>query len=199
MALGEAILICLTEQPMSGYELAKAFDVSIGFFWRADHQQIYRELAKLRERGWVSSREVIQSGKPNKLVYSLTEAGRGHIRHWSRQPTKPTYAKDDLLVRVYALEAIDFAALRADLMARMESHRDKLARFEHILAKHFSGRDLTDREKGRLLGLRMGMRYERGWAEWCEEALELLPQELGSGEVVPLGRDDDRRNAGRQR
>ena len=51
MALGDAILACLTERPMTGYELAKTFDTSIGFFWKADHQQIYRELSKLRERG----------------------------------------------------------------------------------------------------------------------------------------------------
>ena len=50
MALGDAILACLTERPMTGYELAKTFDSSIGFFWKADHQQIYRELNKLRDR-----------------------------------------------------------------------------------------------------------------------------------------------------
>ena len=33
MALGDAILACLTECPMTGYELAKTFDSSIGFFW----------------------------------------------------------------------------------------------------------------------------------------------------------------------
>jgi len=48
MALGEAILVCLTERPMSGYDLAKNFDASIGFFWKSSHQQIYRELGKLR-------------------------------------------------------------------------------------------------------------------------------------------------------
>jgi hypothetical protein len=26
-------------------------------------------------------------------------------------------------------------------------------------------------ELGRLLGLRLGLRYERNWVEWCEEAL----------------------------
>ena len=46
MALGDAILACLTEHPMTGYELAKTFDASIGFFWKADHQQIYRELSR---------------------------------------------------------------------------------------------------------------------------------------------------------
>ena len=65
MALGDAILACLTERPMTGYELAKTFDSSIGFFWKADHQQIYRELSKLRDRGYIQGREVVQSGKPN--------------------------------------------------------------------------------------------------------------------------------------
>ena len=76
MALGDAILACLTERPMTGYELAKTFDNSIGFFWKADHQQIYRELTKLRDRGHIQGREVVQSGKPNKLVYTLTPEGR---------------------------------------------------------------------------------------------------------------------------
>ena len=48
MALADAILVCLTERPMTGYELAKTFDSSMGFFWRASHQQIYRELQQLR-------------------------------------------------------------------------------------------------------------------------------------------------------
>ena len=80
MALGDAILACLTERPMTGYELAKTFDASIGFFWKADHQQIYRELSKLRDRGHVQAREVVQSGKPNKLVYTLTPEGRAAFR-----------------------------------------------------------------------------------------------------------------------
>src|SRR5215470_1172874 len=76
VALGDAILVCLTERPMTGYELAKTFDSSIGFFWKADHQQIYRELTRLRDKGHVQAREVVQSGKPNKLVYTLTVEGR---------------------------------------------------------------------------------------------------------------------------
>src|SRR5467141_3482152 len=61
---------------MTGYELAKTFDTSIGFFWKTDHQQIYRELSRLRDRGYIQGREVVQSGKPNKLVYTLTDDGR---------------------------------------------------------------------------------------------------------------------------
>jgi len=107
VALGDAILACLTERPMTGYELAKTFDASIGFFWKADHQQIYRELTKLRDRGHIQGREVVQSGKPNKLVYTLTPEGRAALKHWAARPSRPASIKDDLLVRLYALDSVD--------------------------------------------------------------------------------------------
>ena len=174
MALGDAILACLTERPMTGYELAKTFDASIGFFWKADHQQIYRELTRLRDRGHIQGREVVQSGKPNKLVYTLTPEGRTALRHWGARPSSPASIKDDLLVRLYALDSVDIEPLRADLMARLEHHRDRCSRYERILNKRFPQGTALRADVGKLLGLRMGVRYERAVVEWCEEALDAL-------------------------
>ena len=180
MALGEAILTCLVEQPMSGYDLARSFQTSIGFFWKADHQQIYRELAKLRERGWIEGREVIQSGIPNKFVYTILPAGRAALRAWSARSAEPPTSKDDLLVRLYALGDVDLEAVRIQITQRLEFHQGRLARYETILAKSFTGRELTPRELGRLLGLKFGLRRERATLDWCQEALELLPREPGA-------------------
>ena len=180
MALGEAILTCLVEQPMSGYDLARCFQSSIGFFWKADHQQIYRELAKLRERGWIEGREVIQSGVPNKFVYTILPVGRAALRAWSAQPAEPPSSKDDLLVRLYALGDVDLEAVRIQITQRLEFHQGRLARYDTILTKGFTGRELTPRELGRLLGLKFGLRRERSILEWCQEALELLPRDLGA-------------------
>ena len=113
MALAEAILICLTERPMSGYDLAKNFDASIGFFWRASHQQIYRELSKLREKGYVKSEEVKQTGKPNRIVHTITPSGRNSIQTWSRKPNRFPSIKDDLYVKFYSIEDMDMDALKA--------------------------------------------------------------------------------------
>jgi DNA-binding PadR family transcriptional regulator len=187
VALGDAILACLTEQPMTGYELAKTFDTSIGFFWKADHQQIYRELSKLRDRGHVQAREVVQTGKPNKLVYTLTPAGRAALRHWAARPSRPPSIKDDLLVRMFALDGIDIAALRDDIMARLEHHRDRQARFERILTKRFPDGTAAPADLGKLLNLRLGVRHERAVVEWCEEALEALSDNAGSGVVTDIG------------
>jgi DNA-binding PadR family transcriptional regulator len=179
VALGDAILACLTERPMTGYELAKTFDASIGFFWKADHQQIYRELSKLRDRGHVQGREVVQSGKPNKLVYTLTPEGRAAL-------SSPPSIKDDLLVRLYALDSVDIEPLRNDLMARLEHHRDRFARYERILNKRFPQGTSSPADTGKLLGLRIGLRHERAVAEWCEEAIDALSAISNRTNVLPL-------------
>ena len=35
MALSHAIMTALLEEDLSGYDLAKKFDMSLGFFWQA--------------------------------------------------------------------------------------------------------------------------------------------------------------------
>lgn len=186
MALGDAILACLTERPMTGYELAKTFDSSMGFFWKADHQQIYRELSKLRDRGHVQAREVVQSGKPNKLVYTLTPEGRAALRHWAARPSVPASIKDDLLVRLYALDSIDIEPLRADLMARMEQHRDRYERYQRLLHKRFPQGGASPADMGKLMSLKLGLCHERMVAAWCEEAIGALSARAHEPNVVPL-------------
>jgi DNA-binding PadR family transcriptional regulator len=187
MALGDAILVCLTERPMTGYELAKTFDSSIGFFWKADHQQIYRELTRLRERGHVQAREIVQTGKPNKLVYTLTAEGKAALRHWAARPSSPPSIKDDMLVRLCALEAIDIDPMRADLMARLEHHRDRLARYERVLMKRFPDGAQSLDDTGKLLALHLGLRHEQAVVEWCEEALQTLQPAASGNNVTMIG------------
>ena len=157
MALAEAILVCLTERPMSGYDLAKNFDASIGFFWRASHQQIYRELGKLREKGFVESQEIAQDGKPNRIVHTITPGGRGALRQWSTKPARMPSVKDDLLVKFYALEDVDIAALKDQLTIRIEQHQTKLTKFVRIKERYYDGKDLSLNQQGKLIALEMGI------------------------------------------
>lgn len=45
-------MVSLSERPGTGYEISRQFDRSIGHFWSATHQQIYRTLRKLHADGW---------------------------------------------------------------------------------------------------------------------------------------------------
>jgi Virulence activator alpha C-term len=87
---------------------------------------------------------------------------------------------------MFALEAVDIDSLRADIMARLEHHRDRQARYERILAKRFPDGTAPHADLGKLLNLRLGVRHERAVVEWCEEALEVLPSGAAGTNVTPI-------------
>ena len=158
---------------MSGYDLAKFFDTSIGFFWSATHPQIYRQLKKLQEEGLVTSVEEVQTGKPNRFVYSITDAGKAALKAWSREPVSQPLIKDDLLVRLQAIDHIDRDALREQIAARLDAHREQLGQYHHIRDVRFAGQVL-DQDLGKLMALELGIQYEEGWIRWCENVLARL-------------------------
>lgn len=171
MALAEAILVCLTERSMSGYDLAKNFDASIGFFWRASHQQIYRELGRLREKGFVISEEVSQKGKPNRIIHTITPTGQKALRAWSKKPVKHPSIKDDMLVKFYALDHMDLDALKEQLTMRIEQHQTKLVKYFRIKERYYDGKELDLMQKGKLIALEMGIEQETQRIRWLEEGM----------------------------
>ena len=176
MALAEAILVCLTDRPMSGYDLAKTFDASIGFFWRASHQQVYRELAKLREKGLVESSEIEQNGRPNRIIHTITRAGEDAVHTWSLKPCRMPTVKDELLVKLYALDNVDIPILREQLEVRADQHRAKLATYLRIKEKFYDGRDLSRAQKGKLIALTMGIAQEKEMVSSMDNAITMLAE-----------------------
>lgn len=82
MSLPHGILGFLYTGSMTGYDLAKAFHSSVNFFWPAQTSQIYLELNKLEKKQLVRSNVVVQTVKPNKRVYSITQAGKDELFNW---------------------------------------------------------------------------------------------------------------------
>ena len=175
MALGHAIMTALLEDELSGYELARDFETSLGFFWQASHQQIYLELRKLSDKGWLSKREVRQSGKPNKIVYGLTTDGREALAEWVFSTTRNQAAKDNLLVKLYNLDADNVAHLAGEITARREEMMRRLYLYAKIRRRHYEQPEtLPTRRKGVYLALALGIRQGEQFLAWCDEALDLL-------------------------
>jgi DNA-binding PadR family transcriptional regulator len=175
MSLSHAILVCIADEPMTGYELAKRFDSSVGFFWRANHQQIYRELGGLSKKGFVHGEVVAQSSRPNKTIFSITEAGESELLEWSSVTSEPAAIKEEFLLKFYALEHVDVAALIVELEQRTLIHQRRLALYEKILDRHYRDEaKLNLAARGKLIGLKAGLITERGWVQWCEQASVML-------------------------
>lgn len=175
MALAHAIMTALIDADLSGYELARDFETSLGFFWHASHQQIYQELHKLAEKGWLNKREVYQSGKPNKIVYGLTKAGREALADWVFSSTKTQAAKDELVIKLYNLSADNAAHLAAEIAGRRDQMMQLLYVYEKIRLRHYSDpHALPTRSKGAYLALTRGLGHGQQFLAWCDEALELI-------------------------
>ncbi|MEE4383280.1 MAG: PadR family transcriptional regulator [Pseudomonadales bacterium] len=175
MALSHAILTALLDEELSGYDLTRKFETSLGFFWAASHQQIYQELKKLAAEGLLAATAVPQAGRPDKIVYALTDAGRRALEDWVRETSRVKPAKDDLFVKLYHVGHTDPAPVIEELRARREEHGRRLALYERIRERHYAEPErLPDRRKGIYLALAAGIRQERMFVDWCEEALALL-------------------------
>ncbi|MEX0267789.1 PadR family transcriptional regulator [Leptolyngbyaceae cyanobacterium UHCC 1019] len=175
MALAHAILALLLDCPFTGYDLTKTFAGSIGSFWKATHQQIYRELAKLEEQAWVSVETIPQSGRPDRKLYSITDLGRQAFVAWANQPCDVSIVKEEILVKVFAGATVGAEPIYQEIERHRQLHAATLTNYRQIEQQFFTHRDRPSKDQiFPYLTLRRGIRYEIDWIEWCDEALECL-------------------------
>ncbi|SCF36010.1 transcriptional regulator, PadR family [Micromonospora purpureochromogenes] len=179
MALRHAVLAALLDGEYSGYQLAKTFDVSLSNFWYAVPQQLYAELAKLEREGLITGRQVIQHDRPNKRLFTVTDAGLAELAAFAATPSKPSSIREDLLVMVQAVDRLDPAPVIAQLEERAVTAAAKVEIFDRMLQRM---RGELDEETFLCAGDRIGpyltclrgRRFEQENREWCERVAALL-------------------------
>src|SRR3954453_17357940 len=186
MALRHAVLAALLGGEASGYQLSKRFDVSVANFWSATPQQLYRELERLEAAGLVQARLVEQRRRPNKRVFTLTAAGRQELHEFTAEPARPRALRDDLAVKLQAVDVGDGNAVREALALRLEQARAKLDLYDRLRDDLLDGRSedefLRKAERiGPYLTLMGGRLYEQTNIRWCEEVLQTLAARASAG------------------
>ncbi|MFD2170408.1 PadR family transcriptional regulator [Tumebacillus lipolyticus] len=184
-SLAYALLSVLTRESMSGYDLM----LRIQPFWQAKHSQIYPLLSKMEQAGYVEHILVEQSDKPDKKVYSSTEAGLSALRDWLSQPSADLVTRDEMLIKVYASWLGDRAELRRHLEDRIVACQKRLRHLEGLRDKYSSdfqadagAMDLLSPAFSSYILIRRSLQIVNSDLEWCHWVLELLmQQELASG------------------
>jgi DNA-binding PadR family transcriptional regulator len=185
MSLRDAVLAALLEGESSGYDLAKGFDASVANFWPATPQQLYRELDRLAEDGLIRARVVHQERRPNKRMFSLTEAGREAIRQFTAKAPKPSVIRDELLIKVQAADAGDISAVRELIVERLRWASAKSQRYERLRARLLDGRSeeeyLDQAERiGPYLTLIRGISFEEENIRWAEHSLAVIERRVSA-------------------
>lgn len=194
MSTPHAILISLLERPSSGYDLARRFDRSMGYFWRATHQQIYRELGRMLERGWIAVVSDHDSQAPlrdaektehgpatplaaRKKVYQVLPAGRAEVVRWVRDATTDMDGRNVFLIKLRAEAAIGPLGLEDELARLTALHRERLQTYLDIEQRDFlptAQADLTRSQRLQYAILNAGIQSEQAWLAWADEIRALL-------------------------
>lgn len=173
MSTPHAILIALLEKPSSGYDLARRFDRAIAYFWQATHQQIYRELGRMVEAGWVAVVEE-DAAATRKKVYRVLPVGREEVARWARETHLGVDDRNLLLLKLRADAVIGPLGLADQVRQMIVDARERLDTYRAIEQRDFGAPSLTRGQQLQYAILKAGIRTQESWLEWAEELPSLL-------------------------
>lgn len=177
MSLPHVILTVLSTRDATGYDITKEFSATIGYFWKASHQQVYRELNKMAQNSLVTCVLEPQEGKPDRKVYSITDAGRVALGEWFDQPTAHPTVRDEFSAKLMACAVQASAPYQAQLAELVVESRKLVSHYQEIENAYYSTPATLDKQQ-RLerLTLRRNLLIRQAWIEWAEEVLVELEE-----------------------
>ncbi|NLS13494.1 PadR family transcriptional regulator [Vibrio sp. SM6] len=177
MSLPHVILTVLSTRDATGYDITKEFSASIGYFWKASHQQVYRELNKMAENALVTCVLEPQEGKPDRKVYSITDAGRSALGEWFEQPTAHPTVRDEFSAKLMACAVLPSTPFHDQLADLIVESRKLVAHYKEIEAEYYPNpSSLNKQARLERLTLRRNLAMRQAWVEWAEEVVSELNQ-----------------------
>lgn len=175
MSLPHALLTALLEQAATGFELAKRFDRSMSYYWHATHQQIYRELARMEQAGWVKVHE--HAVKNRSKIYNIQSEGEEELQRWAMVASEPTPLRESLMIKLRAEALLGSLGVELQIQQRIEQHQQRLVIYRQLERQYFSPEPANREQRLKHLILKTGMSYEQYCIQWLQEVLSVLAEE----------------------
>jgi PadR family transcriptional regulator, regulatory protein AphA len=156
-----ALLGLLRQRPRSGYDLKQAIDRTIRHFWAASYGQIYPELKRLEDAGWIAGRDAARGGR-SRRVYRITPRGRRALEDWLHGFETRIELRDESLLRLFFADALPAEEGLGLLAARREGYRQMLGYLRSL--DDGTGPDPTFVD----LVYRWALDYCEWGIEWCD-------------------------------
>ena len=181
-ATAQAALVMLSFGAASGYELKQRADHTLRFFFAAPAMsQLYAELARLAEDGYVAERFERRGGERETRVYELTPQGEDELRRWlAEDALPPTVFKSHLALRLVAGRFAEPDRLLADVATERRRLTAELADLRAVV----DGLDPDDAQSGwaRVVG-EWGLDYFGSQVDQLDDLLAAV--EARTAPVVP--------------
>jgi DNA-binding PadR family transcriptional regulator len=126
-----AVLALLAiEGERSGYDLLKLVAKAIAYIWAPARSQLYTVLPRLARDGLAQQRRVVQTTRPDKLLYRISPAGRDALTRWLETPERG--AVDAFYLRLFVGRLMAPDALVAHVEQFRRDTEERLAELRRI-------------------------------------------------------------------
>lgn len=166
-------------QELSGYDLMKAIESSVGFFWSPAKSQVYAELRRLVAAGYATEREVTQETRPDKRLYVITPAGEEALGAWlTEDDPEPEAFRSTFLMRLFFGHRMSQEQVTRQVRAFRAYNEAMLARFRGIeqQIREQAPQQLHDYPH---LTLTYGIAHSEAILDWCDQTLKELGKKKG--------------------
>jgi DNA-binding PadR family transcriptional regulator len=161
---------------MSGYDLKKLTEASVGNFWRESYAQIYPILKQLEQEGLAVKQTEKQEGRPERSIYSLTTEGHEALRQWLLEPIEYQIPRNELLLKLFFGAEVPLARIIEHVQRFREMEAQSLQRQEQIRATTIQNHGGNAKLPYWLITLNYGKHFSQAMLSWCDETLATLEQ-----------------------
>lgn len=166
-----AVMGLLSQGPRSGYDLASYAERSIANFWSVAKSQVYRELSRLEDLGFVEATEVRQETLPDKRIYSLTKSGEAALIEWLNTPQpQPDRMRSMFLLKIFFGNLIE----QDELLAMIEDHGKRAQERYNQLSAVVEQLEGDPNMAYVVATAKLGTRALKATADWADETIEAL-------------------------
>ncbi len=175
--------------PLSGYDLKRLFDHVLAPMWGAAHSQIYHELRRMNDFGWVAMEREEQEARPDRKVYTITPAGSEALTSWQAQPPGILQLRDELLLKILFGSFASHDDLLVNVKKSIAEHEMRLLNYrqnalympvrgEHIQAGHRHNPYTESGEEDPFFKLiaRFAIEFENTYLRWLHDTLDFLEE-----------------------
>jgi DNA-binding PadR family transcriptional regulator len=123
----DVILGMLMKESLTGYEIKQLLENVFSNFFSSSYGTIYPALARMEKEGLITKENVLQDGKPNKNLISITDKGRDSFNAYLLAPLEAdSIRKSDFMMRLYFGEFVGYDKVIIWLKHAQEESQNKL-------------------------------------------------------------------------
>lgn len=149
---------------LSGYQISQEFKNEVGDFWHASHSQIYPELARMKDDGWVKDKD---DGK--STYYLITDLGHQVLRSWMEEPLQDN--EELFSLKLYFVRDGNDPLLKILLKQELQLNQEKYAHLQDRLQEVFYNETEIKNNFGHYLILTRAIEREKNHIEWLKNKL----------------------------